>query len=136
MGKLHKITECRFQSPKVRVVTINICIINDMRHADITQILKHLKADLEAILGDRMEALYLYGSQARDEARSDSDIDVLVVLRGDFQYFDMVQQTGDLAARLSLRYDTVISLAFISEEKYNHQQIPFILNVRQEGIAI
>lgn len=107
-----------------------------MRHADITQILEHLKADLETDLGDQMEALYLYGSQARDEARSGSDIDVLVVLRGDFQYFDMVQQTGDVAARLSLRYDTVISLAFISSENFSHQQIPFTLNVRQEGIAI
>lgn len=107
-----------------------------MRHVAITQILKQLRIDLKAILGDQIEAIYLYGSQARDDARVDSDIDVLVVLRENFQYFDMVQRTGNVAAHLSLRYDTVISLAFISKEKYMHQQIPFLLNVRQEGIAV
>lgn len=107
-----------------------------MRHAAITQILKQLRIDLEAILGDQMEAMVLYGSQARDEARADSDIDVLVVLRGEFQYFEMVQRTGDLAARLSLHYDTVISLAFISAEQFSHQKIPFILNVRKEGVVV
>lgn len=107
-----------------------------MKHVKITQILKQLRIDLEALLGDQLEAIYLYGSQARNDARADSDIDLLVVLRDDFQYFDMVQRTGEVAARLSLRYDTVISLAFISKENYLHQQIPFLLNVRQEGIAI
>ncbi len=107
-----------------------------MRHEAIKPILKQLRFELASLLGDQMEAMYLYGSQARDEARADSDIDVLVVLRGDFQYFDMVQRTGDLAARLSLRYDTVVSLAFISSDKFSQQQLPFILNVRQEGIAV
>jgi predicted nucleotidyltransferase len=49
-----------------------------------------LKADLSAILGDRLEALYRYGSQARGGARLDSDIDVLVVLRDDFPEFELV----------------------------------------------
>lgn len=107
-----------------------------MQHAEITEILKQLRSNLESILGDQVEAIYLYGSQARNEARPDSDIDVLVVLRGEFKYFDMVQRTGGTAARLSLYYDTVVSLTFVSSEHFLRHQIPFLLNVRQEGVLV
>ncbi len=101
----------------------------NMMNEEITHILKQLRSDLESVIGDQLEALYLYGSQARGDARPDLDIDVLVVLRGNFQYFDMVQRTGEVAANLSLAYDTVISLAFVSSEKFEKQKIPFFLNV-------
>lgn len=107
-----------------------------MNPAEIAPILKQLKTDLKAVIGAQMKALYLYGSQARGDALPDSDIDVLVVLTGNFQYFDMVCRTGEVASRLSLQYDTVISLAFISQSKFKRQRIPFLLNVRSEGIAV
>ncbi len=107
-----------------------------MRHEALTEILHELRADLENRLSDQTVRLYLYGSQARNEARSDSDIDVLVILNGEFQYFDLVQKTGDIAARLSLQYDTVISLAFVSAQKFANQTNPFLMNIRQEGIAV
>jgi predicted nucleotidyltransferase len=44
---------------------------------------------LNELLGDRLEAIYLYGSQARGEARLDSDIDVMITNTGIPPYCSM-----------------------------------------------
>jgi uncharacterized protein len=102
----------------------------------LAAILKRLRTEIALILGDRLAAIYLYGSQARGEARPDSDIDVLVVLRGDFSYFDMVMRTSICTAQISLDYDTVISSAFVTQEDFTQRRTPLLLNVRREGVLV
>jgi uncharacterized protein len=102
----------------------------------LAAILKRLRTEIALILGDRLAAIYLYGSQARGDARPDSDIDVLVVLRGDFSYFDMVMQTSTCTAQISLDYDKVISCAFVSKDDFTQRRTPLLLNVRREGVLV
>ena len=45
--------------------------------------LQELKAALISLYGERPEGVYLYGSYARGDFTEDSDIDVLLVLKGD-----------------------------------------------------
>ncbi|MHC5719371.1 MAG: nucleotidyltransferase domain-containing protein [Nostoc sp.] len=49
---------------------------------ELAEILQRLKTCLREIYGDRLVKMVLFGSQARGEASTDSDIDVLVVLKG------------------------------------------------------
>lgn len=44
-------------------------------------ILQHLKQDLSTLYGDHLKSITLFGSQARGDHTSDSDIDVLIVLQ-------------------------------------------------------
>ena len=44
-------------------------------------ILKRFRTALEALYGDRIERVVLFGSRARGDAQQDSDYDVAVVLR-------------------------------------------------------
>jgi len=107
-----------------------------MTQEKLAVLLSRLRRELERLLGKRLEAVYLYRSQARGDARSDSDIDVLVVIMGDFDYFEMVERTGQIASELSLEHETVVSLAFTSKANFEHRMSPFLLNVKLEGIAL
>ncbi|MEG4009714.1 nucleotidyltransferase domain-containing protein [Microcoleus sp. Pol11C1] len=48
----------------------------------LKNILMQLRSHFEQLYGDRLTQMVLYGSQARSDARPDSDIDILVVLKG------------------------------------------------------
>src|SRR5690606_19899248 len=85
---------------------------------EVSEILRILRQELEEILGDELDAIYLYGSRARGDARPDSDIDVLIVLRDDFDYGALIDRTSEVVSSLSLRYDVVISRTFVSQDSF------------------
>lgn len=103
---------------------------------DIRPILENLKRELMKIYGDQVDRILLYGSRARGDERPDSDIDILVVLKDDFNYSEILELSSDLAASLSLENDVVISRAFVSKEQFEHRQTPFLMNVRREAVPV
>jgi uncharacterized protein len=107
-----------------------------MSKRELQGILRNLRRELTRVLGDQLVSVILYGSQARGQARSDSDIDVLVVVRDDSDYGDLIRRTSTAVASLSLQHDVVISRAFVSRDRFEHEQTPFLLNVRREGVPV
>lgn len=107
-------------------------------------ILKHLRADLMALYGDRLVHLTLFGSQARGDQSPESDIDVLVVLRsqsgcGTESLVDPgaeIKRTGKIVADLSLHHDVVISCLFMDETHYQNRNNGLLRNIRKEGVLI
>ena len=103
----------------------------------IKKILRELKKGLIEIYGDQLKAVYLFGSFARGEGRlPDSDIDVMVVLKGEFDYWKMDKLSSELVASLSLENDVLISTKLASETKYAESKMPLYINVRKEGVAV
>ncbi len=105
--------------------------------AKIRKVLKNLKKELLRIYGGKnVDSIILYGSRARGDAHEDSDIDILVVLKDDFNYSEMLRLSSALVASLSLANDVVISRAFVTKVNYEKLQIPFLMNVRREGVLV
>lgn len=103
---------------------------------DLASILQELRAGLEALYGDRLDRVLLYGSQARGDAAPDSDVDVLVVLAGVVDPLTEIARTEYLVADLSLEHDLVLSCAFLGVEEYHDEADLFLRNVRRDAIPV
>jgi uncharacterized protein len=99
----------------------------------VTAILSELRRRFEVLYGERLVRMVLFGSQARGDAQPESDIDVLVVLRGQVNPGEEIARTGEVTAWLSLKHDVVISRVFTSADQFSSEQSPLLLNVRREG---
>ena len=102
----------------------------------LQHILAEFRRGLEALYGSRLVEVVLFGSQARNDASADSDIDVMIVLRGAVDSNKEIPHVSPLASGLSLKHDAVISCVYISEEAFHHDESPLLLNVRREGVLV
>jgi predicted nucleotidyltransferase len=101
---------------------------------EIRKLLAELKQGLAEIYGDRLKAVYLFGSYARGDYQEDSDLDVMIVLDNYKSYWDELVRSAELASDLSLEYDVTVSRMIMTEEQWKKGDLPVLWNVRAEGI--
>jgi len=102
------------------------------------EFLSAVKARLRATFADRFCGVVLYGSEARGDARADSDVDLLVLLRGPVHLgadaWTAVQATYDL----ELAQDPILPLSLIpvDVDAYARRESPLYLQASLEGVAL
>jgi len=96
-------------------------------------LLKELKEALQAIYGDHLRGLYLFGSYARGE-EIDSDVDVLIVLERIESYGAEIDRTGSVISSLSLKYGVSISRVFVPLQDWSQRSTSFLASVGDEAI--
>lgn len=109
---------------------------NKLSEKNIENILHELKQELKLVYKNRLVALILYGSYARGEAGVDSDIDVVIVLKGHVIPGREIDYMLDTITDLGLKYNTLISIYPVSEGYMQSAKSPLLLNVRAEGITL
>lgn len=93
----------------------------------------------QSIYGKNVVAVFLYGSYARGDYDSESDIDITAIVRGDRRDLqNKLKQIWDLSADIGLENDVVISptvIPFEEFEKYK-EKLPYYANIWKEGKQI
>lgn len=107
-----------------------------MQNKKLKIILDRVKQELIDYYQDVLESVILYGSQARGDAKEDSDIDLLVILKSLVHPYEEMDKTTDFIAQICLDYDVVISWQFMSLDKFKNQDSPFLANVKREGVLV
>jgi uncharacterized protein len=102
--------------------------------AHIRKLMHELKEGLSHIYGDQLKAVYLYGSYARGDALSDSDVDVMIVLSKYESYGKEIDRTGELTSALSLDYGVSISRVIMKESQWKTSDTPLLRNIRTDGV--
>ena len=99
--------------------------------------LRKLTIGLQAIYGDLLDRVILYGSTARGTWMEDSDIDVAVLLYAGSSK-EMHEQMLDLVVDLELACGKVLSVIRIDYKKYTEWKdiLPFYRNIQKDGIVL
>jgi predicted nucleotidyltransferase len=98
-------------------------------------VLKHLRAALDEMYGERIERVVLFGSRARGDARDDSDYDVAVFLRDITDRFAEMDRLADLGTDILNKIGEFVHAMPYRAGSYD-ERTPLMLAVRSEGIDL
>lgn len=97
-------------------------------------ILDEIKTQLNKAYSDRLSGIVLYGSQARGDASSDSDIDLLVLLDGKIDYGRDLEKNISALYPLSVKLGSRISAKPVNSWDYENFDCPLFRNAHKEGV--
>ncbi len=101
---------------------------------NVKSLMAKMKKGLAELYGQRLKAVYLFGSYARGDYNQNSDLDVMIVLDTYESYWDELVRSAELTSDLSLEYDVTISRTIMTEEQWKKGELPVLQNVRREGV--
>jgi len=78
----------------------------------------------------------LYGSQVRETATEDSDVDLLVVVDDSLKPDEVHRRLSDLLLDILLEEGELVSVVVLPEDFYKSYNSPLPLNVREEGVPV
>jgi predicted nucleotidyltransferase len=107
-----------------------------MTETAVDDVLHGCKNVLKGHYGPRLKGLVLYGSVAHEQARSDSDIDLLVLLSKPFDFFQELRQIIDLLYPLQLESERLISAKPAAEDDFEIGSLQLYRNAKREGMSL
>jgi predicted nucleotidyltransferase len=102
----------------------------------ISEVVRKCKAALESHYGSQFKGLILYGSAARNQSDSMSDIDLFVLLSKPFDYLPELRQVIEVLYPVQLESEQLISAKPVSPDEFEQGSIQLYRNAKREGILI
>mgnify|MGYP001036807030 CR=1 FL=1 len=99
----------------------------------LSDTVQECKDTLERHYGSRFKGLVLYGSVAREQMRVESDIDLLVLLSGPFDYFKELRRIIDLLYPIQLETEQLISAKPAMANEFRMGKLQLYRNAKREG---
>jgi len=103
---------------------------------NIREAIEEFKREVKKLYGKRLKCVIVYGSHARGEATEDSDIDLMVVIKGKIKPGREIDRMIDIITSINLKYNVLLSVYPTSEEEYRKTKSPLLMNIRKEGILV
>jgi predicted nucleotidyltransferase len=102
----------------------------------LNSILQKCKETLSQYYGPRLKGIILYGSAARGDALSSSDIDLLILLSSPLDYFAELRQIVDLLYPVQLESEQLISAKPALASDYEMGSISLYRNAKRKGVTV
>src|SRR5437660_8661270 len=98
-------------------------------------ILRRIRAAMNALYGDRIERVVLFGSRARGDAREDSDYDVAVFLKDLTDRWHELDRLADLSTEFLDETGEFIHAMAYRAGSYR-ERTPLMREVRTDGVDL
>jgi len=102
------------------------------------EFLAEVKQRLADAFGDRFRGVILYGSEARGDAREDSDVDLMVLLEGPIDVWQDIQTGVQAVYDLELYSDPFLPLSVlpVDHARYLAQERLLYRNAKNDGVPL
>jgi predicted nucleotidyltransferase len=97
------------------------------------EIRTEIRPRLEAAFQDRFRGVLLFGSEARNQAGDDSDVDLMVLLKGPVRLGRDLETIVDALYPLQLRVDRPIHALPVSSEAFKEGRYGIYRSAQREG---
>lgn len=109
------------------------------KQSDLPEILKEILVAYQAVYGEALVEILLYGSYARGDFQEDSDVDIVAIVKGSRIHLqEQLKKIWEVSSDLEIDYETIISptvIPYDEFEKYKND-IPYYRNISNEGVRI
>ncbi len=103
----------------------------------IEPIVREFKQALQALYGERLREVVLFGSYARGDYDEESDIDLMVILNDEtVDTIAEVFRITEIETDLMLKYGLAISPLPVSHRRYQTSFMPVYQESRREGLLV
>lgn len=100
------------------------------------EILDQIRERLADAFGPRLKGIVLYGSEARDDAAPDSDIDLMVLLEGPVAFGKDLDTIIHALYPLQLEMDRLIDAWPADVKAYEEQAFSLYRRAHREGVLL
>lgn len=107
--------------------------------SELDTILRVIVESYRTVYGENLRRVLLYGSYARGDYDSESDIDIVAIVQGERGVLqEQLKQVWDVSSDLELEYGLILSPTVIPYEEFLQYQddLPYYRNIAQEGVDI
>ncbi len=95
--------------------------------------------NIHEIIGEPLQEVFLFGSYARGDYDSESDIDIAVIIDLDREALKKYQnELIQMASEYSLNEDVLLSVCCIPKKEFEEyrEALPFYRNIYSEGVRL
>ena len=107
--------------------------------ANIEKAINDFVAKVNKLLKNNLKEIILYGSYARGDYKTNSDVDIMILTNlTDEEIVEIRTQIWDVAYDIGLDNDIIISTIIKNINDYNYwlDTLPFYMNIQKEGVVL